>query len=168
MVTPICQIKGVVKMKSIQAFLLSFAVCAVVFSSPVIARADDELDKWKASLEKREQSLKLQEKSMELDRRAAQLKEKEQAIKEGRWKEDKEGDRRHENYGRAGHCPFWRQILLYLAVIHLMLAVIVFRDVRASDPRMSGMWVAVVLMGGLPATVAYGIFRLVTIKSAGK
>ena len=47
-----------------------------------------------------------------------------------------------------------------------MLSVIVFRDVRTAVPPMNGIWVAVVLMGGIPATVAYAVFRLVMIKSA--
>lgn len=67
------------------------------------------------------------------------------------------------------HCPFrrpyWKCILAYIGIIHLLLTAIVFRDLRKSAPFMSGLWVPVVLMGGLPATVAYAVFRLALVKS---
>ncbi|OGH58232.1 MAG: hypothetical protein A3G34_11930 [Candidatus Lindowbacteria bacterium RIFCSPLOWO2_12_FULL_62_27] len=73
-------------------------------------------------------------------------------------------------YGQHRRCPVPFLCILFtvLAIIHVLLAIEVFKDVRASEPKMSGLWVAVVLLGGLPATVAYALFRLVQIKSAGK
>lgn len=64
-------------------------------------------------------------------------------------------------------CP-WKAILLFLGILHILLSVIVYKDVRGSTPRMNSLWIVVVLLGGIPATVAYGVMRLVQIKSSGK
>jgi hypothetical protein len=70
----------------------------------------------------------------------------------------------------ASSCPLkrWGGLLMYLAILHILLAIVVYKDMRRSDPRMNGIWVVIVVMGGLPATVAYGIMRLVMVKSSAK
>lgn len=167
-------------MSTFHKFILGPALFAVLFLMPLSARADDDLEKWAADLNHREQKLKLKEKRVELDRKEAMIEQRAQAIKDGRWMEEQE-DRRgygrdgwrghhewkgHEGRGEAWRCPFWKKFLFYLGMIHIMLAVIVFKDLRSATPRMNGLWVIVVLMGGLPATVAYAVFRLVMAKSA--
>lgn len=67
----------------------------------------------------------------------------------------------HGGYGGSWRkCPVWKCLWIYLAVLHLLLTIIVFKDIRRSAPYMNGLWVVAVLMGGLPATVAYAVFRL--------
>ena len=82
---------------------------------------------------------------------------------------DWKGQSGYGGYGKGWKCPFrWKRFLIYLGVLHLLLTLIVFKDLRSAGPRMNGLWVVVVLMGGLPATVAYAIFRLMMVKAAGK
>ena len=71
----------------IAASLLVFAAFAPA------ARADEDLEKWEASLKQREQSLRLQEKSVELDRKAAKLEQRRKDIKEGRWMDEESAGR---------------------------------------------------------------------------
>lgn len=162
------------------AVSVALFVCAAL---PPSANAEEDFEKWEAGLKQREQSLKLKDRAVELDRREVRIEQKRKDIKEGRWMEEERrgADRDHHGregrrgegkgyWGRSRWCPFigWCGLLIYLGVIHLLLSTIVYRDIRTAQPPMSGMWVVVVLMGGLPATVAYAIFRLMMIKSSGK
>jgi hypothetical protein len=61
--------------------------------------------------------------------------------------------------------PFWRCILFYLAIIHLLLAYWVFSDLRKRGEG-HGIFVVLVLLGGLPAAVVYALVRIGDIKRA--
>lgn len=176
-------------MRRMKSVLFGLALVALMGLPVLVVQADDEIQKWEDNLKRRDQSLRLREKQLELDRRAARIEQKEQAVKEGRWMDldsrhsegegrgeghphGWKGDREHHgwygkgSYGKGWRCPFWKKILFYLGILHLLLAVIVYKDIRSAVPRMNGLWVVVVLMGGIPATVAYAVFRLAMVQSA--
>jgi hypothetical protein len=61
--------------------------------------------------------------------------------------------------------PFWRCVLVYLAVIHLILAFWVFTDQRKRGEG-HGIFVVLALLAGIPATMLYALVRIGDIKRA--
>ncbi len=46
-----------------------------------------------------------------------------------------------------------------LVLLHLLLSIVVFLDLRRSRPKMSGLWIWIVVLGGVLAAIAYALFR---------
>jgi hypothetical protein len=58
-------------------------------------------------------------------------------------------------------------LLLLCGVVHILLAVWVYQDIRARDAG-SGLWVVLVLLAGLLAALVYAVVRLGDIDNAKK
>jgi hypothetical protein len=56
-------------------------------------------------------------------------------------------------------CRFLRCVAVVLAIIHVMLAVWVFTDIRKRGEG-HGVFVVLALLGGIPATILYALVRI--------
>ncbi len=55
---------------------------------------------------------------------------------------------------------------LLMAVINVLLTIWVYQDVRARKTA-SGLWILIVLLGGIPAMIAYALVRLPEVRAGG-
>lgn len=94
--------------------------------------------------------------------------------KEGhRWeppRKDKHWEKRHDDKRdwkrHKKHKIFWLFVLFSIVVVRILLGTIVFMDLRSSAVEMSGLWIIVVLLGGVLASIAYALFRLMRLQES--
>lgn len=149
------------------AGVLLFMAVALVWSQPKPteeAEFDRQIKQERIELERQEVRLKLAEHRMKLAEKQAKLKYRAEAMK-------KKPLKAHGKKGRGflkDH-PRKRLVLLFgtkilaisvllCATLHILLTILVFSDMRKRG-NVVGLWVPVVLIGGLLAVIAYGLFR---------
>ena len=79
------------------------------------------------------------------------------------------GDHGHDDDGGRYHRR-WKGLcaglLVLLGVVHLLLAILVGQDLSRS--KMSGLWIVVALLAGLPGSAVYALFRIGNLCAAAK
>lgn len=128
--------------------VLLIAMLAVMcFCSVVPALETDLQDDPEYQLQLRTQELELQqmEAKVEFERRMQEIKLQNQQTNSGRGIMDKE----------AGQ----RALLFLCAVVHVLLAVWVYQDIKQRNSG-SGIWVAIAALAGLLGTLVYAVVRL--------
>lgn len=162
--------------------LMIFGLCTAAASFALPAQAEqaesDGLDKWRAGLRKWDKSLDLKEQELELKGRERELERRESRLDGG--EESREcpvavrqacsksgdeykcgkGDSWKSKWQHKRCCRFWTRALVFFAVLNTLLAIAVGMDLRKNS-KLSGLWIVIVLIGSIPATVAYALFRLV-------
>ena len=98
--------------------------------------------------------MKLREKQMELDQREAKMQmEREMQkleLEERRFKRD---------HARGGHKPKLHPLLLLCLVVHILVAVWVYTDIRKRNLG-SGIWIVIALLAGLLGVLVYAVVRI--------
>ena len=72
--------------------------------------------------------------------------------------QDQEGGRFYKGPA-CRPCHVWKCVVVFLAIIHVMLAGWVFTDIRKRGEG-HGIFVVLALLGGIPATILYALVRI--------
>ncbi|MFC1738473.1 hypothetical protein ACFL1G_05415 [Planctomycetota bacterium] len=148
-----------------KGYILISLLIGVVFST--VAFAQETLDEPQEDLEyqmdMRQRELELQQQEMELD-----FQRQRQQLELEKWRIGLEqGERKLQRLGHSKEHDEGGKIafLLVCFVVHILLAVWVYKDIRTRNSS-SGIWIAVVLLTGLLGMIPYAIVRLGDIRVA--
>ena len=97
------------------------------------------------AMREREMELQARQAKMDMDREMQKL--------------ELEGQRLKLDMARRGHKGEPNALLLLIIVVHILLAIWVYMDIRQLN-RGSGLWIVLVLLAGLLAAIVYAIVRL--------
>jgi hypothetical protein len=127
-----------------------------------LAREERELDLRRRQMEVRKERIGLEQHEMEMD-----IYEKVQEKKHSKMVQDlKQGKLpkmkpSHKMDPRARAIKerkdFWGLVFLCMLIIRVPLSIVVTKDVRQRQ-NMSSIWIFIVLIGGVPAAIAYALF----------
>jgi hypothetical protein len=116
-----------------------------------------------AELDKQDMQLNVRERKMHLQQREKHLAGMQTEL-DGKGIQHRSGSRfmgLHGPLPPAPHGILFRFCLLagllLCAVVHILLTVITLKDMRARN-AIDGLWLAVVLLAGVPAAIAYGLY----------
>jgi len=118
-----------------------------------------EAEKIEPELENRERELDLRTHELELRKRELGLQMEKKKLD---LKQKMMGRKFHRKYypGFARKCRFFCGLIFMCAIIvRILLAIIVFRDIK-QYPNISGLWIVIVLIGGFLGGIIYAIFRI--------
>lgn len=101
-----------------------------------------------------EAQMAIRERQMDLDQRQAKMD-----MDREMQKIELENQRLKLEQARRGHKGEPHPLLLLVIVVHILLAVWVYMDIRQLN-RGSGIWIVLVLLAGLLAAIVYAIVRL--------
>lgn len=142
-----------------KTYYLLFVLAAAMFAPAVFAE-EAELSPQE-QMEVRNMQMDLEEREMEMDfhRRIKELELKKHSLgmeREYQKKKYHAGSKRH--HGKGG-----KPILVLLAIVHILLAVWVFQDIRKKSDS-SGIWIVIALLTGLLGVLVYAVVRLGDIR----
>ena len=135
----------------LSVLLMSMLVCPVVFPQepgPEDVEHQMRLHKMQLELKNHEAELGFQQemRQLELEKRHIEL-EQQRRMKE------------HLGPGMHRHKPGIGLFFLACFVVHILVAVWVYKDIRAKECG-SGIWIAVALLAGLFGALVYAVVRL--------
>ncbi len=121
----------------------------------------------------RMREMDLEEREMDLDQRRAEMKFEHQARMQKLAAARERGG--HGDGGRPGwkggkgKLPLGhlRVLCPLIAMIHVLLAVWAYQDLQKRKTG-SGIWIVLLLLGGIPAAIAYGIVRIPEMRTSGQ
>lgn len=142
-----------------KTYYLLFVLAAAMFA-PAVFAGEAELSPQE-QMEVRNLQLDLEEREMKMDfhRRIKGLELKKHSLgmeREYRVKKYHAGSKRH--HGKCG-----KVILLFCVIVHILLAVWVFQDIRKKSDS-SGIWIVIALLTGLLGALVYAVVRLGDIR----
>ena len=142
-----------------KTYYLLFVLAAAVFAPAVLAE-EAELNPQE-QMEIRNLQLDLEEREMEMDfrRRAKELELKKHSLGMEREYQKK----KHYAGSKRCHDKDGKPILVLLAIVHILLAVWVFQDIRKKSDS-SGIWIVLALLTGLLGVLVYAVVRLGDIR----
>ncbi|MEK7997036.1 MAG: hypothetical protein AAB403_24805 [Planctomycetota bacterium] len=128
-------------------YVLMSLLLASMFACPAVLSKEFVPEDIEAQMAMREREMELQQREakMSMDREMQKL--------------ELEGQRLKLDRAREGHKREPHPLLLLVVVVHILLAVWVYMDIRQLN-RGSGLWIVLVLLAGLLAAVVYAIVRL--------
>ena len=124
----------------------------------------EEFEEEIAEREAIERQMEMREREMELQHREAEMAHEremqELELNERRAHlEREEREREHAGHHKRHDKKDAHPLLLLLLVVHILLAVWVYRDIRTLN-RGSGIWIVIALLTGLLGTLVYAVVRL--------
>jgi len=136
---------------ALSVLLMSMFACPVVFSQepgPADVEQQMRLHKMQLELKNHEAELGFQQemRQLELEKRHIEL-EQQRIMKE------------HLGPGMDRHKPGLGLFFLACFVVHILVAVWVYKDIRARECG-SGIWIAIALLAGLFGALVYAVVRL--------
>ncbi|MHC4677277.1 MAG: hypothetical protein ACYTEK_01125 [Planctomycetota bacterium] len=122
-------------------YVLMSLLLASMFACPAVFSQEPEHEDIEFQMEMREREIELEHRQaeMETERQMQRL----------------ELERAHDGHDKGE----MHGLLLLLVVIHILLAVWVYMDIRQLN-RGSGIWIVLVLLAGLLAALVYAVVRL--------
>ncbi len=144
---------------------MKFCVLSIVVLSMLIPTAAwcgefeeiAERERIEREMERREREMELQQREAEMaherEMRELELQERRSHI-EREWREPEHAGH-HERHDKKDAAP----LLLLILVVHILVAVWVYMDIRKLN-RGSGIWIVIALLTGLLGTLVYAIVRL--------
>lgn len=116
-----------------------------------------ERERIERDMERRERQMELERREAEMaherEMRELELRERRSHIeRESREREHAGHDKRHDKKDAA-------PLLLLILVVHILVAIWVYMDIRKLN-RGSGIWIVIALLTGLLGTLVYAIVRL--------
>jgi hypothetical protein len=161
-------------MKLFSALLLTLGLVWSAFAQPAApppAGKDDAIAREMQDLEKQDVQLKLQERRLHLASRAKDLEHRKQQLDGNGPMDGNRGQAGFRQYRmknlppRLLHLmPFFilakimAVLFFFCMVLHILLTIVVFKDMRQAGD-VNGLWIVVVLMGGLLAVIAYALLK---------
>jgi len=135
----------------LSVLLMSMLACPAVFSQepgPEDVEHQMRLHKMQLEMKNHEAELGFQQevRQLELQKRRIEL-------------EQQRGMKEHLGPGMRCHKPCMGLFFLGCLVVHILVAVWVYKDIRARECG-SGIWVAVALLAGLFGALVYAVVRL--------
>jgi ABC-type transport system involved in cytochrome bd biosynthesis fused ATPase/permease subunit len=129
----------------LSVMLLSMLAVPAAFSQEV----EPEDMEMRMQMRQREMDLKQREADMDMERQMKQLDLEQRKMELERARQDRENDCR----GVLG------VLLLICAVVHILVAVWVYMDIRQLN-RGSGLWIVIALLTGLLGALVYAVVRI--------
>ena len=128
-------------------YVLMSLLLASMFACPAVLAKEFVPEDPEAQMAVREREMELQQRQakMDMDREMQKL--------------ELEGQRLKLDLARRGHKGEPHPLLLLIVVVHILLAIWVYIDIRQLN-RGSGLWIVLVLLAGLLAAIVYAIVRL--------
>jgi len=128
-------------------YVLMSLLLASMFACPAVLAKEFVPEDIEAQMAMREREMELQQREakMDMDREMRKL--------------ELEGQRLKLDLARRGHKGEPHPLLLLVVVVHILLAIWVYIDIRQLN-RGSGLWIVLVLLAGLLAAIVYAIVRL--------
>jgi uncharacterized membrane protein (DUF106 family) len=128
-------------------YVLMSLLLASMFACPAVLAKEFVPEDIDAQMAMREREMELQQRQakMDMDREMQKI--------------ELEGQRLKLDMARRGHKGEPNPLLLLIIVVHILLAIWVYIDIRQLN-RGSGLWIVLVLLAGLLAAIVYAIVRL--------
>ena len=141
-------------------YVLSFVLMSMLVPTAVFCREFEEQEET----ERQMQHMEMLERQLELQQREAEMNvEREmQKLELERHRMNLEREHRGPEHPRPGmHHPEkeGHPILLLILVIHILVAIWVYTDIRRLN-RGSGIWIVIALLAGLLGALVYAVVRL--------
>lgn len=148
-------------------YVLSFVLMSMLVPTAVFCQEYEEQEE----IERQVQQMEMQERQMELQQREAEMgieREMQQLELENRRMQLEREHRgpEHEQRGPEHPGPGMHHpekephlLLLLIAVVHILVAIWVYTDIRRLN-RGSGIWIVIALLAGLLGALVYAIVRL--------
>lgn len=113
-----------------------------------------EREEIERQMEHREREMELEHREAEMgfEREMQQLELEERKVQIER---EREHAGRREHHGKKGAAP----LLLLILVVHILIAVWVYTDIRKLNSG-SGIWIVIALLTGLLGTLVYAVVRM--------
>ena len=134
---------------------LVLLVALLICSSAMIA-AEDAASPQKTS----PQMQRIQRAQNELQEQRHQLEMERQEFERQREQMQRQGPRHKD-----GHKPICALLMVMCVVVHILVAIWVFQDIRTRGVG-SGIWIVIALIAGLLGALVYAVVRLGDIKKA--
>lgn len=139
-----------------KTYLLLGLLSIVLFPKSVFAEEHEEID-HERRMELRNMQLDLEEREMHMDfdRKMKELELKKQGLGMKDWIQKKKhhaGFKRHHDKGGGA-------IFVLIVIVHILLAVWVYQDIRQKT-NSSGIWIVIVLLTGLLGALVYAVVRI--------
>ena len=133
--------------------VLMSLLLAGMFVCPAVLAKEFNPEDPEAQMVMREREMELQrlQAKMDMDREMQKI--------------ELEGQRLKLDQARRGHKGEPHPLVLLVIVVHILLAIWVYTDIRQLN-RGSGIWIVLVLLAGLLAAIVYAIVRLGDSRSA--
>ncbi|MBA7691756.1 hypothetical protein ES703_100309 [subsurface metagenome] len=129
-------------------YVLSMMLAAMLLPTGLFGQ-EQELEEAEFRMEMRERQMELEQREAEMDieRRMQELELEERELELERL--------RRKHHGKDGAHP----LLLLVLVVHILVAVWVYQDIRRRGCG-SGIWIVIALLTGLLGTLIYAVVRL--------
>ena len=128
-------------------YILTIVLMSMLVPTMALCEEFEEQEHIERQMEQRERELELQhrEEEMSIERQRQKLELEQRMI-----------ELEHAREGRDdGALP----LLLLIAVVHILVAVWVYTDIRKLN-RGSGIWIVIALLTGLLGTLVYAVVRM--------
>lgn len=139
-----------------------------------MADQEQSLKKRRRQLKIRKQLMEVEEQELRLDLREKIHHKKHEKmmkdLKEGRLPKKSGAGKKHKSpfMGHGGHRFFgFRLFILCMLIIRILLLIVVTKDVKERT-NISSIWIFIVLLGGIPAAIAYTLFCISNKKTNEK
>ena len=139
--------------------LVMFIWTSFYFTLPAVAIAEEHED---IDLERVQQHLDVEEREMELEQRRAEMQYENQ-MRELKLEKARAQMKAFQHHPRKD--KFMPLVLLCL-VVHILLAIWVYQDIRKRGTG-SGIWIVIALLAGLLGALVYAVVRIGYIKQSG-
>ena len=141
-------------------YVLMSVLLVSMFACPAVLSQEFEPEDMEIGIEMREREMELQQleakmgmeremQNLELEQRRMELEEMKRA-REDRDVDDDDDDDEERELGL---------LLLICAIVHILVAIWVYTDIRQLN-RGSGIWIVIALLAGLLGALVYAIVRL--------
>jgi uncharacterized membrane protein (DUF106 family) len=138
--------------------LVMFIWTSFYFTLPAVAIAEEHED---IDLERVQQHFEIQEREMELDQRRAEM-EHENQMRELELEKHRAQMKKFQHHPRKNKCM---PLILLCLVVHILVAVWVYQDIRTRGTG-SGIWIVIALLAGLLGALVYAVVRLGDVKQS--
>lgn len=129
------------------------------FAGAALAQEHEEMD---MDIERAKRHLELEEMNMELEQRRAEMRHENELREMERVRRRAEMKRFEKGRRKPPKEKFMPLILICL-VVHILVAIWVYQDIRARNTG-SGLWIVIALLTGLLGALVYAVVRLGDIK----
>ena len=130
---------------------------AVMFLPTGLLGQEPELEEAEFQMEMREREMELEQRGAEIDieRRMQELELEERELELERLRRPKE----HPEHAKHHEKDDLHPLLLLVLVVHILVAVWVYQDIRRRGCG-SGIWIVIAFLTGLLGTLVYAVIRL--------
>ena len=140
---------------------LALLMMVLICSSAVIAAAEGDQPR-----SPQEQMQKIRRAQNELEQQRNELNREQEELEHQREQMQRHGQRPpRKHMQKGGHKPICGLLMVMCVVVHILVAVWVFQDIRTRGAG-SGIWIVIALIAGLLGALVYAVVRLGDIKQS--